>query len=342
MLKVCGCDANGLEKLIELINGSKTVLITGHRNSDFDAVGAGYGIYLLARSLGKPCAIVCDEPTTLSAPLPELIVRQEGEGAVISPREVAQADLSGRLTVLMDTNRASILECDEAVMNCRSLAIIDHHRIGNELTDGNGIFIHEPGYSSCSEIVARLYELGNAEFTPLLCSALMAGIMLDTRDFSQKASAQTFFVTGRLAERGADMAMVRDFFDCSRQHYSQRAHIVTSAQMHGAYAVSRTSITGPTIRTLAPQAANELLTIEGVAAAFVIFKYSGATHISARSDGRVDVSEIMARFGGGGTRSMAAAQLGGMPTFAAKAKLLSYIDDYREKNPDAETFTERT
>ena len=57
----------------------------------------------------------------------------------------------------------------------------------------------------------------------------------------------------------------------------------------------------------AAQAADELLSIKGVAASFVLFPTGNTVNISARSLGDINVQLIMETLGGGGHFTMAGA-----------------------------------
>lgn len=82
------------------------------------------------------------------------------------------------------------------------------------------------------------------------------------------------------------------------------------------------------MRVVAPQAADELLSIDEVDASFVLYETSGVINISARSMGLINVQLIMEKMGGGGHQTMAATQLRGVEMEKAKQLLFESIDDY--------------
>jgi c-di-AMP phosphodiesterase-like protein len=329
-LEIAGCNKESFFLLKQMILESDSVIVSGHRNSDFDTLGAAYGVFCLVRGLGKNAAIVVNEDTNLAGPMVEKIKAVETAEVFITPeraRELAQRDV---LAIITDTNRASLLECPFLFDLCDRAVIIDHHQLRSDLTDYSGLFIHNERASSTCEMAAELFSYSEMTPSTVLCEALAAGIMLDTRDFTQKITPKTFFVAGSLFAMGADIAGTRNLFDCSMQHYRERTKLVLSAKMVDDCAIAVARRNQPGVRVLAPQAANELLTIKGVKASFVIYRGEGETCISARSYGQFDVSAIMEQMDGGGNTTMAATQLPGIGRYTAMRRLERVIRAYVE------------
>jgi len=335
-LEIAGCNKESFFLLKQLILESDSVIVSGHKNSDFDTLGSAYGVLCLARAFGKTARIVVNGETTLSAPLIGRIRAVEPEDIFITPQKTEELAKANVLSIVTDTNRASLLECPFLFDVCDRSVILDHHQLRSDLTDYSGLFIHNERASSTCEMVAEL--ISYSEMTPsvVLCEALAAGIMLDTRGFTQKITPKTFFVAGSLFAMGADIADTRNLFDCSLQHYRERTKLVLSARMFGDCAIAVAANQQLGVRVLAPQAANELLTIQGVKASFVVYRVEGETCISARSDGRFDVAAIMEQMGGGGNVTMAAAQLTGISKYTAVKRLERVIRAYAESGKDVE------
>ena len=79
-----------------------------------------------------------------------------------------------------------------------------------------------------------------------------------------------------------------------------------------------------------PQAANELLGIEGVGASIVAVKVGEQIMVSARSLGDVNVQVLMEYLGGGGHLNQAGVQLTGVTMEQAKSMIMESIDNYRK------------
>ncbi len=327
-MEIYGCNKDSFLLLKQLIAESESVIVSGHKNSDFDTIGAAYGVFCLVRELGKTVRIAVNQETTLSAPMIERIRSFETGGTFITPQQAEAMAKPDTLSIVTDTNRATLLECPFLFDLCGRSVIIDHHQLRSDLTDFPGLFIHNEHASSTCEMAAELISFSEMTPSAALCEALAAGIMLDTRDFTQKITPKTFFVAGSLFAMGADISRARNMFDCSLDHYRQRTKLVLSAKTIHDCALVIAPLRQPGIRVLAPQAANELLTIKGVKASFVIFRSENETCVSARSDGRFDVAAIMEQMGGGGNTAMAAAQLKGVGRFAASRRLERVINAY--------------
>ena len=83
---------------------------------------------------------------------------------------------------------------------------------------------------------------------------------------------------------------------------------------------------------IAAQAADELLSISGVYASFVLCKVDNVIMISGRSMGDINVQTILEKIGGGGHLTFAGAQIAGVELEEAKSRLLDSIDEYLEDN----------
>ena len=169
-------------------------------------------------------------------------------------------------------------------------------------------------------------------YQPCFADALLAGIMLDTKNFVMKTGSRTFEAAAYLKKLGADTVAVKLLFSNSIDAYKRRSQIVSSAKIHNRCAVAAADFKSDDIRIVAPQAADELLCISGVDASFVLFKTGSTVNISARSLGAVNVQVIMEQLGGGGHQSMAAAQLEGSTIEEAMRSLNSVISEYTQNN----------
>ncbi|MDR1464002.1 MAG: DHH family phosphoesterase [Oscillospiraceae bacterium] len=318
----------------ELMRGSDRVYVMGHRNSDLDCLGAAAGVCALARAQGKPAYIVLDPARTMAGRMMERL-REEQSARFLTPRQ-AQNDLSARtLLILVDTHIAERLESPALCEQARQLAIIDHHRRAVNYIQNAVVFYHDPGVSSASELVTELiqYTTPAPQLSPTEADALLAGIHLDTRGFVLHAGAAAFTAAAFLRGQGADTVRVRKLFAGGQEDYRRRMEIVSGAEIAGRCAVSAVRGEGAEdpnrLRLLCSQAADELLNLEGVDAAFVLFEDGGQIHVSARSLGAVNVQVLMERLGGGGHQTMAAAQLDGAQETldSAEAKIWTVLEE---------------
>ena len=316
--------------LTALIQQASRVFLMGHKNADADAIGAACGVSALCRSLGKKVNIVVDEATCAAPKLLEL-VRADSlyENAFLSAQDaLILADVKS-LLIVVDTNRPDQVESRDLLDSMNRVAVIDHHRRAADYISNAALNLHEPFASSASELVTELltYTVDAKTILPCELAALMAGIVLDTKNFTVRVNSRTFEAAAFLRYQGVDPVDVRRLFQSNFEETIQRYRIIENANLYR----ENIAIACPgqeVNRALAGQAADELLSINGIQVAFVLFRQPDAVFISARSAGRVNVQVILEALGGGGNAATAGAQLHGVSLKQARAKLEAAIDDY--------------
>ncbi|MBR4200669.1 MAG: DHH family phosphoesterase [Oscillospiraceae bacterium] len=295
--------------LIKLMSRCGHVYIMGHRASDLDAVGAAVGVAFIAQQTGIPYHIVIRTESTLAKLLTDRIA-QEMPGCMIEPETARTLITDTDLVVIVDTFSKDIVEDAELYRMAKHVVVIDHHRQMVNYLDNTTLKLHDPHASSAAELVTGMIQYFDwrEEMPQFVAEALMAGIMLDTKNFVMQTGVHTFEVAAYLREHGADPIGVKTLFAESLAAYQHRSQLVSEAQLHGRYAITVAPEGLPDIRVIASQAADELLGVEGVDASFVIYQSGDQACVSARSLGKVNVQVIMEALGGGGHQIMAAAQ----------------------------------
>lgn len=319
--------------LHDLILASDNVIIMGHRFGDLDSAGSAVGLVRCCLELGKPAVIASDLSKNLATPLIERLTEHGFSSYFEHPDQLLAGVTKKTLLIVVDTHIARLLESEELYRRCPTVAVIDHHRKMVGHIDNAVIFYHEPYASSASEMVAELVQylsdqtlLGRYE-----AEALLAGIMLDTKNFVLKTGVRTFEAAAYLRRLGADTVEVKKLFANSMDSYQKRAQLVASAQIHHRCAVAASPYLGGDTRLIAPQAADEMLGIVDVDASFVLYQTpDGGVSISARSMGAFNVQLIMEQLGGGGHLTMAGAQLPATSLEEAKGKLLEALENYQQ------------
>ena len=232
------------------------------------------------------------------------------------------------LLIIVDTHNKDILESVDLYHAARYVIVIDHHRKNVNFIENAVIFHHEPYASSASEMVTEIiqYFRTDTEISAAYADALLSGIMLDTKNFVMRTGVRTFEAAAYLRKIGADTIQVKTLFSNTISMYSMRAQIVSHAELYRNNAISVVKMPSQDARVLAAQAADELLSIQGVEASFVIYAAEPGAAISARSMGNVNVQVIMEQLGGGGHQTMAAAQLPRCTIQEAKEQLLLILE----------------
>ena len=321
------------DQLVKLIKEADHVVIMGHRMSDLDAIGSAEGVLRICKICDVPAVIAVRRDATLATSLIEALVKAGQEDDFIDPKGALPIISKRTLCIVVDTYQVNLVESKEILEKCGKVAVIDHHRKGVGFIENPALVCHEPYSSSASELVTELLQyVGDRDDKPNRVEAegLLAGIMLDTRDFTLHTGVRTFEAAAALRRYGAETERVRQLFDVSMVEYNAKADLVEKAQMYKNCAISVSGEVPPEARVAIAQAANDLLTIQNVEASFVAVQVGAGVNISARSLGAVNVQVIMESLGGGGHQTMAAAQLKHITPEAARARIQNAIDQYRE------------
>lgn len=327
--------SNAIQKLID---DASTVFIMGHINGDLDALGASIGLACAIQISGHRSVIVINEKTHLAPELIQSAKEQIPDICFTDETQALEMTDSDSLLIIVDTHKKSLLESQKLFEKIRNTAIIDHHRKDVNYIDNALLFFHDPNASSASEMVTEIIPYFK-NFTRLpeeAANALLAGIMLDTKNFVIRATVRTFEAAAYLKKMGADTVSVKKFFTNSIDFYRMKAAIVSSAEVYKGFAISVVE-TIPALeksmRVIASQAADELMNISDINASFVIFDAGGKMNISGRSYGKVNVQLIVEKLKyGGGHQTMAAAQIPDITAEEARLRLIEAIEKYLLEN----------
>ena len=319
--------------LAELIDEAKQVYVMGHSYADMDALGAAAGVCAIVRKRGKKCRIVIDTENNAAHPmLRRLQALPEYQGAFLSGDDAFLRVQPETLLVVVDTNRPGSVESEPLLDACNRVAVIDHHRRGSSYIDKMALNYHEPYASSASELVTELlqYLIEPGDLLKAESEALLAGIVLDTKNFTNRTGGRTFEAAAYLRRAGADTADVQRMFQSDLQSMISRYDIIRRAELyHGDIAIA--ALDQECDRVIAAKAADEMLTLQGVRASFVLYRKDDGIYISARSLGEINVLVLVETLGGGGNSTTAGGQCSGMTVAEAKATLLRAIDKYFEE-----------
>ena len=319
--------------LAELIDEAKQVYVMGNSYADMDALGAAAGVCAIVRKRGKKCRIVIDTENNAAHPmLRRLQALPEYQGAFLSGDDAFLRVQPETLLVVVDPNRPGSVESEPLLDACNRVAVIDHHRRGSSYIDKMALNYHEPYASSASELVTELlqYLIEPGDLLKAESEALLAGIVLDTKNFTNRTGGRTFEAAAYLRRAGADTADVQRMFQSDLQSMISRYDIIRRAELyHGDIAIA--ALDQECDRVIAAKAADEMLTLQGVRASFVLYRKDDGIYISARSLGEINVQVLVETLGGGGNSTTAGGQCSGMTVAEAKPTLLRAIDKYFEE-----------
>ena len=307
------------DQLVKLIKEADHVVIMGHRMSDLDAIGSAEGVLRICKICDVPAVIAVRRDATLAGSLIDALCRAGQKDDFIDPKDALPIISKRTLCIVVDTYQVGLVESKDILEKCGKVAVIDHHRKGVGYIENPALVCHEPYSSSASELVTELLQY------------------VGERD-DKHTGVRTFEAAAALRRYGAETERVRQLFDVTMVEYNAKADLVEKARMYKNCAISVSGEVAPEARVAIAQAANDLLTIQGVDASFVAVQVGTGVNISARSLGAVNVQVIMESLGGGGHQTMAAAQLKHITPEAARARIEGAIDKYyaSQKKGDVE------
>lgn len=319
--------------LCELIAQSSHIFIMGHKNADLDAIGAAVGIACICRKKGKQAHIVVDMQNNAAKQLISRVqATPEYSGCFLSVQDALLLADSRSLLVVVDTNRPDQVESIELLESLSRICIIDHHRRAADFIEQVVLNLHEPFASSAAELVTELlqYSVETQDILPIDAESLLAGIVLDTKNFSVRTGGRTFEAAAFLRRAGADPVNVKMLFQNDLENTLARYKILQAARHYrGEIAIAALDYTSN--RTTAAQAADELLNIAGILTSFVLYPDENRVIISARSIGDANVQVILEPLGGGGNAATAGAQVPDASVREVLTRLVESIDKFYEE-----------
>ncbi|MED4207266.1 DHH family phosphoesterase [Neobacillus mesonae] len=325
--------------LKDLITASDKVVIMGHKNPDMDSIGASIGIYKVAQMNQKDAYIVVNVQETDNG-VKRLMeeIRSQGQetlySRLIGADEAMEIATDKTLLVVVDTHKPSLVMDERLLNKIDHVVVIDHHRRSEDFITNPLLVYMEPYASSTSELVTEFleYQPKKVKIEVIEATALLAGIIVDTKSFTLRTGSRTFDAASYLRAHGADTVLVQKFLKESIDTYKERSKLIESVVFYrDGIAIAKGLEVEVYDQVIIAQAADTLLSMDGVQASFVVAKRNeGVIGISARSLGNVNVQVIMESLKGGGHLTNAATQLTGLTIAETEAKLKQAIDEYFE------------
>lgn len=332
------------QALQELMSQSDDIFVMGHAGPDMDSIGACLGIRRIAKMNGKQCWLVLDTDnlhSDIQRLLDEIDNYPDIKESIISPEEALQKATKKSLLLMLDLSKPSISMSPELYDQLKNrVIIIDHHRRGEEFPENPMLVYIEPYASSTCELITEMFEYqsrySDDPINKLEATAMLTGIVIDTKSFSLRTGTRTFDAASYLRSVGADSQMSQHFMKENVQSFLQRNHLIDRVEFVGN---GNAVVVGENDRAYDPvtaaQAADSLLTVSGVQASYVVTHRSeDIIGISARSNGETNVQIIMEKMGGGGHLSNAATQIEDRDILDVRKQLLDLIAQTEENNTE--------
>lgn len=323
--------------LREWVLASDKVFIMGHKAPDMDAIGAAIGILKVTEANNTEGYVVLNE-NDIDSGVQRLMAEVKLKGELwqrfISPEEALEIATDHSLLVVVDTHKPSMVIDQRLLNKLDNVVVIDHHRRGEEFIENPVMVYMEPYASSTSELVTELleYQPKTLKIDMLESTALLAGIIVDTKSFTLRTGSRTFDAASYLRSHGADTVLVQRFLKEDLEQFVKRSKLIENSKIYKkGIAIAKAGMNQTFGQVLIAQAADALLAMNNVIASFVISKrQDGKISISARSLGDVNVQIIMESLDGGGHLTNAATQIEGKTLDEVEQLLKDAIDEYLE------------
>ncbi|MFP3125582.1 DHH family phosphoesterase [Ectobacillus funiculus] len=321
--------------LKDLVLESNNIIIMGHKLPDMDALGAAIGILKVAELNEREGYIVLDEQGLdkgVKRLIEELKKQPELWARFISPEQALELATDESLLVVVDTHKPSMVIEPQLLSTIENVVVIDHHRRGEDFIEDPLLVYMEPYASSTAELVTELleYQPKRLKMSMLEATALLAGIIVDTKSFTFRTGSRTFDAASYLRSHGADTVLVQKLLKEDMNQYLKIAKTLQNAYIYKNGIAIATAEEGQLHdQVLIAQAADTLLTMTGVVASFVIAKRTEQMiGMSGRSLGEINVQIILEALGGGGHLTNAATQMHHTSITEAENQLKAVIDEY--------------
>lgn len=317
--------------LRDLAAQADNVIIMGHKNADADSFGASVGLFKALRAGGTEAYIAVDKKyNNVKAMLGQISEKDAYFDRLIGEDTALNLINDKTLLIVVDTHRASMVEYKDVLRNIRDIVLIDHHRRSEDFIENTVLAYHEPYASSSCEMVTEILQYFSDinSLADYEAEALYCGIYMDTKGFTFKTGSRTFEAASYLRRIGADPVNVRRMFQNDLSMYVRKSRIISSAKIYrGNIAIALCDDDAADTQLIVAQAADELLNIRGIEAAFVLAAVNGKIVISGRSLDSINVQVILEKLGGGGHITIAGAQIKNNTIALAEMRLRAAIDE---------------
>ena len=335
------------EELQDLFLSSSNIFVIAHKNTDTDGFGASFGLYKMAKALGKEAYIVQDTVDATVTKIMENIYSEyvELKDAIITPKKAIS--LSNDKSLLMIVDFQTVYQSPEEgaelgapneriVKKFKNIAIIDHHRKGAGAIENHKFYYSKTYSSSSVEIILELLEFWRkpVDFSPVEATWLLLGIIVDTNNFIYRANAKTFEVSSILKKYGADMTEAQRYLKEGIEEIRNRNMFTNNIRFYkDIVAISCANDNKKYERSEIAKISDGMLDIENVELGITIaYLEENLVGLSARSLGLVNAQTIMEKLGGGGHLNNAAAQVKNTTIEEVYERLIKVIDSTIEES----------
>ena len=324
----------------EKIKSVDQVFVVGHKKLDMDALGASIGMQLFANNINERSYAVYDD-TSMAQDIERAVEKIQSDGAtkLVTVSDALRMVTDQSLLIMVDHSKTALTLSNDLYEKFHQVIVIDHHRRDEDFPENAMITYIESGASSASELVTELLQFQNSKknrLNKIQASVLMAGIMLDTKNFSVRVTSRTFDVASYLRSRGSDSVLIQEISAINFDEYREVNELILNGQMVFPHIIVATGAPDVPYGTVTiSKAADSMLAMSKIEATFVIaLNEQGSISISARSRSKVNVQKIMEQMGGGGHFNSAASQLTDVTIDQVRTQLIDCIQEEVQKDKE--------
>ena len=326
----------------EKIKSVDQVFVVGHKKLDMDALGASIGMQLFANNINERSYAVYDD-RSMAQDIERAVGKIQSDGAtkLVTVSDALRMVTDQSLLIMVDHSKTALTLSNDLYEKFHQVIVIDHHRRDEDFPENAMITYIESGASSASELVTELLQFQNSKknrLNKIQASVLMAGIMLDTKNFSVRVTSRTFDVASYLRSRGSDSVLIQEISATNFDEYREVNELILNGQMVFPHIIVATGAADVPYGTVTiSKAADSMLAMSKIEATFVIaLNEQGSISISARSRSKVNVQKIMEQMGGGGHFNSAASQLEDVTIDQVRTQLIDCIQEEVQKDKEEE------
>lgn len=313
----------------KLIKKSSSIFIMGHKGLDLDAIGSALALYKIIESKNKNIYIVLNDKKH-EAGVARVLNQVKDNVNFIDSKKVDSLLGNNDLLIVVDVNKPYIMQDEKLVSKFDKIVLLDHHEKTTDTIYSTVEIIH-PRAGSTSEIVVEYMHYFNYRVPSLFATFLLSGITLDTNDFTSKTTSMTHYAAYSLIEMGASVKEVNVLLKQDIEEYILRQKVITDVEvLYKTVAFAKGSNRVIYKREELAKIADTLLEFNNIETSYVIGKLSdNEIGISARSNGIVNIGDVLSLLGGGGDRYDAACILTDVSLKEAEEKLKKILGEIK-------------
>ncbi|MDD5761868.1 MAG: bifunctional oligoribonuclease/PAP phosphatase NrnA [bacterium] len=292
-----------LSAICRVLREKDRFLVACHENPEGDAIGSELALALALRKMGKTATVLNADP------VPANLLFLPGAGTVVFEEDGSKYDVA----VVVDCGSPERTgRVGRELRKCPLLVNIDHHRTNGDLGE---LALVDPDAAATGLLIHRVLSAMGYEIGLDVATNIYVAVLTDTGSFHYGSSSpEAFEVAGEMVRRGVDpWAVAEQVYETqSALRLRLLGRVLDSLEVAADGRVACITTMLEDLREFASGKdalegfINYPRSIVGAEVAVSFREEEGGVfRVSFRSKGRVDVSAVAARFGGGGHRNAA-------------------------------------